>query len=502
MTSLSFKPMHRRIGPQGTCLAIAGLLTLIAAVDPADATSGRRHRSVEFIDSRIAGEPIIAIVSLRSQQITVYDAKGWTLRAPVSSGQKGRETPAGIFSVIQKNAEHYSNLYDDAYMPHMQRITWSGIALHGGVLPGRPASHGCVRMPFEFAAHLFDATRVGMRVIVAPHDVTPVEIAHPSLPSAKTATGAIAAARAAEAEEATRKADRARLAAVTASRDAAQAMTAVRVAENLKLRAEAELASAEMALGSAVSPEAKGRAEDIKAKAIARIAELETRWAAAKAELQPKLDSVASTREAAVAAEAVRVPAAEAARAAARELQPISVFISRKTQRLYVRRAFEPVMESPVTIVDAERPIGTHVFTAMERNSDTDMRWSAVTVEEGRAQDIVEPLGRGRMDRDRYAKLISSDGSVAKTALDRIEIPQDVLERIAGLASPRSSLIISDEGLSSETGKGTDFVVLLSGEPQGSLKIRRRAAAETRYDYSFHRRPWRRAPSWGPYSTW
>ena len=494
--------MHRRIGPQGRCLAIACLLTLIAAVDPADATRGRRHRSVEFIDSRIAGEPVIAIVSLRSQQITVYDAKGWTLRAPVSSGQKGRETPAGIFSVIQKNAEHYSNLYDDAYMPHMQRITWSGIALHGGVLPGRPASHGCVRMPFEFAAHLFDATRVGMRVIVAPHDVTPVEIAHPSLPSAKTATGAIAAARAAEAEEATRKADRARLAAVTASRDAAQAMTAVRVAENLKLRAEAELASAEMALSSAVSPEAKGRAEDIKAKAIARIAELETRWAAAKAELQPKLDSVASTREAAVAAEAVRVPAAEAARAAARELQPISVFISRKTQRLYVRRAFEPVMESPVTIVDAERPIGTHVFTAMERTGDTDMRWSAVTLEEGRAQDIVEPLGRGRMDRDPYAKLISSDGSVAKSALDRIEIPQDVLERIAGLASPRSSLIISDEGLSSETGKGTDFVVLLSGEPQGSLKIRRRAPAETRYDHSFDRRPWRRSPFAGPYSTW
>ena len=279
-------------------------------------------------------------------------------------------------------------------------------------------------------------------------------------------------------------------------------MTAVRVAENLKLRAEAELASAEMALGSAVSPEAKGRAEDIKAKAIARIAELETRWAAAKAELQPKLDSVASTREAAVAAEAVRVPAAEAARAAARELQPISVFISRKTQRLYVRRAFEPVMESPVTIVDAERPIGTHVFTAMERTSDTDMRWSAVTLEEGRAQDIVEPLGRGRVDRDRYAKLISSDGNIAKAALDRIVIPQDVLERIAGLASPRSSLIISDEGLSSETGKGTDFVVLLSGEPQGSLKIRRRAPAETRYDYSFDRRPWRRSPFAGPYSTW
>jgi hypothetical protein len=304
------------------------------------------------------------------------------------------------------------------------------------------------------------------------------------LPSSKTDTGAIAAARSAEAEEATRKADRARLAAVTASREVAQAVTAVRVAENLKLRAEAELASAEMALGSAISPEAKGRAEDTKAKAIAKIAELETRWAAAKAELQPKLDSVASAREAAVAAEAARVPAAEAARAAAHELAPISVFISRKMQRLYVRRAFQPVMESPVTIVDADRPIGTHVFTAMERNSDTDMRWSVVTLDGGRPQGIVDPDGRGPMNRDQDAKLILSDAGLAKAALDRIAIPQDVLERIAGLASPRSSLIISDEGLSSETGKGTDFIVLLSGEPQGSLKMRRRAP------------PWRRYSIW------
>jgi len=231
------------------------------------------------------------------------------------------------------------------------------------------------------------------------------------------------------------------------------------------------LASVEMALSSASSPEAKGRADDTKAKTIARIAELETRWAAAKAELQPKLDSAASAREAAVAAEAVRVPAAEAARAAARELKPISVFISRKTQRLYVRRGFEPVMESPVTIIDADRPIGTHVFTAMERNGDTDMRWSVVTLEGG------------------------SDAGVAKTALDRIVIPQDVLERIAGLASPRSSLIISDEGLSSETRKGTDFIVVLSGEPQGSLKMRRRAPAQARL-------PWRRGPSWARYSIW
>ena len=159
MTSRFPNPKHRQTRLRPARLAIAGLAALIAAEDHAGATSGRSERSVEsIIESRTAGEPIMAIVSLSNQRITVYDANGWILRASVSSGQKGRETPAGIFSVIQKEAEHYSNLYEDGYMPHMQRITWSGIALHGGLLPGYPASHGCVRMPFDFAARLFDAT--------------------------------------------------------------------------------------------------------------------------------------------------------------------------------------------------------------------------------------------------------------------------------------------------------------------------------------------------------
>ena len=136
---------HRRTVLRPALLALAALVVLIPAQD-ACAASARSERA-EAIESRTAGEPIMAIVSLRSQRITVYDAQGWISRAPVSSGQKGRETPAGIFSVIQKDAEHYSNLYDDAYMPHMQRLTWSGIALHGGPLPGYAASHGCVRMP-------------------------------------------------------------------------------------------------------------------------------------------------------------------------------------------------------------------------------------------------------------------------------------------------------------------------------------------------------------------
>ncbi len=210
MTSRGVNPEYRRKRLRPVSLAVAALAVLVAAGSDARARGGRSERPIEQIQSRSAGEPVMAIVSLRSQRITVYDAKGWILRAPVSSGSKGRETPAGIFSVIQKVEEHYSNLYDDAFMPHMQRITWSGIALHGGVLPGRPASHGCIRLPFDFAAQLFDATKMGIRIIIAPDDVTPLEIAHPLLLQPKPGAAALAAARATEAQEATRKAAEAR----------------------------------------------------------------------------------------------------------------------------------------------------------------------------------------------------------------------------------------------------------------------------------------------------
>src|ERR1700730_3274580 len=293
MMSRFVNPKRKQTRLRPAHIVVASLVALIAAGDHAGARSSWSERAVE---SRSAGDPIMAIVSLRSQRITVYDAKGWILRAPVSSGSKGRETPAGIFSVIQKVEEHYSNLYDDAYMPHMQRITWSGIALHGGVLPGYPASHGCVRMPFDFAERLFDATRTGMRVIVAPSGVAPIEIAHPVLLLSKPGAGALAAARTAEADEAARKADRAKLAAGGAFREAAQATVPVRSAENLKLRAEAQLAAAETTLGSASSAEAPQQRKDTKANAIAGIADLQVQLAAAKAELQPKLDALASAR--------------------------------------------------------------------------------------------------------------------------------------------------------------------------------------------------------------
>jgi hypothetical protein len=486
--------------------AVASLTALAGVGDYASARSNGGERSVESNQSRTAGEPILAIVSLRSQRITVYDANGWILRAPVSSGQKGRETPSGVFSIIQKEAEHYSNLYDDAYMPHMQRITWSGIALHGGSLPGYPASHGCVRLPFDFAASLFDATRLGLRVIVAPTDLAPVEITHPALFQSKpsAAASALVAARNAEADEAARKVEQARIAAATAFREAAQATVAARAAESMKLRARAHLASAETTLGSAASAGAREQSEDAKAKAVARLAEVEAQVDAAKAERQAKLDLVKAAREAVANAETARVAAGEAVRLAARELEPVSVLISRKTQRLYVRRAFEPLFEGPVTILDPDRPIGTHVFTALERTGNVaNIRWSVVSLEgDHTGGGTVEPHGPVHRGPGRRIEPTLPEPVSAKAALDRIVIPQDKLDRVPGV-TPLSSLIVTDEALSSETGKGTDFVVVLSNEPQGGIKFRRRSpAGEFGYARARDRMPYWNSPSTGLFSTW
>src|SRR6201996_8907568 len=164
-------------GPSAIATAAAVLMALTAA-PPADAAAklAKPAHPTEATAPRDAGAPIMAIVSIKSQRVTIYDADGWILRAPVSTGMKGRETPAGVFSVLEKDKDHHSNLYDDAWMPNMERITWSGIALHGGPLPGYAASHGCIRMPYDFAEKLFDKTQIGMRVIIAPNDPSPVEI--------------------------------------------------------------------------------------------------------------------------------------------------------------------------------------------------------------------------------------------------------------------------------------------------------------------------------------
>jgi len=441
-------------------VTLAAMAALTALTANAAARQARPAPPTEATAPREAGEPIMAIVSIKTQQVTFYDADGWILRAPVSTGTTGRETPAGVFAVLEKDKDHHSSLYDDAWMPNMQRITWNGIALHGGPLPGYAASHGCVRMPFGFAEKLFERTWIGMRVIISPNDAEPVEFSHPALfvpnREAIAAAPAKAEALAREAAEAAKTADEAKKAAVSATRETASLTSSLRKLEWLKTRADAELAYADKALAAAKTDEAKARAEDLKQKAAAKAAELGNQLDIAKADAKSKLDAAAVAKEAAKAAQTRKADTAKAASEAKLALEPVSIYISRATQKLYVRRpthkpapdgggiVFDATIEVPVTIRNPERPIGTHVFTAVARN-DAGLRWTAVTIDN--ADD-------------------------AKGALDRITIPQDVLDRIGPTALPRSSIIVSDEPLSAETNYRTEFVAVLSNQPQGGFITR------------------------------
>ena len=266
-------------------------------------------------------------------------------------------------------------------MPYMQRITWSGIALHAGELPGYPASHGCIRLTNDFAVRLWHLTKRGTRVIITRDDVRPVEISNPSVfaPKPKVASG---------------------------------------------------------------SPESgtTGLAGDSIITAAATHA--------------PPLPN-------AEAQDAAKVPAAASAGVTPQKVVPISVFVSRKLSKLFVRQGFAPLFDAPVKIQNLAEPMGTHVFSVLEfQNESAAIRWSVVSIPEKSSlgQGAPPKLHKGPVRRTSETILPMSDK--AKAALDRIEIPQDVVERISELLTPGSSLVISDHGISNETGKDTDFIVL------------------------------------------
>src|SRR6478736_4870725 len=129
--------------------------------------------------------PLIIAISIEKQSLKIHDANGLFAESPVSTGMPGHPTPMGVFSVIQKHKFHHSNIYSGAPMPFMQRITWSGVAIHAGVLPGYPASHGCIRMPMAFAVKMWNWTKMGARVIITPFDIAPAGFSHPLLASVK-----------------------------------------------------------------------------------------------------------------------------------------------------------------------------------------------------------------------------------------------------------------------------------------------------------------------------
>ena len=493
-------------------LTLAFLAAIVSFAFSANARSSREANWDDVAQGRAPGTPVLAVVAIKEQWITVYDADGPILRAPISSGQTGLETPVGVFSILQKEAEHYSNRYDDASMPFMERITWSGIALHAGALPGHPASHGCIRLPYGFAERLFGLTKLGMRVVSARDDVAPVPVSHPALLRSKldisevhylvptsdqaaqpTSTSdqkpgipdevtarlsrlqSIAQAKKAEADAAAQEADKAKQAAQPGMAEKKRALKEIGGAEQEKKKAEEEVAETEQRLQKAKTSDASRRAEETKAKATAKLVQAAAKLEATRNKLQPSIDAADLAIDAAKAADSARAATAQAAREAKLKLSPVSIFISLKSQKLYVRQGTEPVLEMPVKIRDPDKPIGTHVFTAVDyANGGGDVRWTVVSL--GGKTQADEPSGRksGRdRETDRTPAAVATDANAAIAALDRVTIPDEVTNRFSQSVWVGSSLIISDEDLNKETGPATDFIVVSSTDPQGGLMTRK-----------------------------
>lgn len=530
---------HSALSRRQSLVSLAALAaaTVAALAGPADARSNRYYSDEDEqqleqpqqqeTTKRPAGQPVLAVVSLGDQRVTIYDKDGAIMHGPISSGATPNDTPPGIYSILQKNREHYSNRYDDAAMPFMQRITWTGIALHAGALPGYPASHGCVRLREDFANQLFDMTKLGMRVVVSRNNMAPEPISHPLLfkpkpfrdnvavltPAAITvpqraeegkdtrydggnpndppelgtrtaALQAIIASKTAEADELEKKVDAARTVAKQKQRESAQAARALKSAETASKRAVEWLADADRDLARAKNEKATKRAEAQKAKATAKVAETKAKLEQVQASTKPALEEAQRAADALKAAEAEKNAAASTAREAERKLSPVSVFISRKTGKIYIRQDFEQIFEGDVTIRDPDQSIGTYTFTAVDyQPGGRDMRWNVVSIAGRQPGEPEKSSGMNRIRRDASPEPIPTDVAAASAALDRIEIPRETMDRISELVLPGSSLIVSDEAAHKETGKKTDFIVLLSGEPQGGIILRPKPKPEFYDDY-------------------
>ena len=341
----------------------------------------RRHTKSELVKANQPQEtpkgPLQIIISITDQRVSLYDNGSLIARSSVSTGVRRHPTPLGVFSVIEKERWHRSNLYSGAPMPYMQRVTQSGIALHAGVLPGYPASHGCIRLTNDFAIRLWHLTKRGARVIIARQDVVPVEITNPHLfvSKPKSAFGS---------------------------------------SESLPI-------------------------------AVAS-----------------NSNKTAATTQAPLMSTESRAVGSAPSGAVPQKVVPISVFVSRKLSRLFVRQGFTPLFDVPVKIENSEEPLGTHVFTLMEPQEEgSAVRWSVVSMPEQRTS--ADSIKERRVPKQQIVKTAPSAiplSDNANTALDRIEIPQDAILQISELLIPGSSLIISDYGISSETGPYTDFIVL------------------------------------------
>lgn len=435
--------------------------------------------------------PLLTVIAIAEQRISVYGREGLLARSAVSTGMAGHRTPTGVFSVIGKERWHRSNIYSGAPMPLMQRITWSGVALHAGVLPGYPASHGCIRLHHSFAQQLWGMTRIGTRVVVAPHDTAPEAISHPQLPrpallpppemNVASSGGPLVAVALASSDASPKllnphewalaaktKASADHAASVKAAKTALEHSIAVSTEARRALAelraAEAELSSARAAVQAAEKASTGARlASPAPAREAAeqRLAGAGRRAEEARAAESAKRKEAFAAAETSKQADRVSEAAAELVQDIVRRAEPLSIFISRTEGRLFVRQGFKPVFDAPVTVKDPGRPLGTHTFLATEPASgEAGLRWIALSVPTGAGPEPRSATSPGRPARREPVAAHATHRVTAAAALGRIEIAPDVAQRLAERLWVGASLVVSDYSVSSETGEYTDFIVL------------------------------------------
>lgn len=375
---------------------------------PAKARVHRRHRKTRHSQRepthnkwQEAKGPYQLVVSIAKQQVALYGQGGLIARAGISTGRRAHPTPMGVFSVLSKARWHRSNIYSGAPMPYMQRITWSGIALHAGPRPGYPASHGCIRLPTDFAIRLFHTTKVGARVVVTRDAVTPTEIVSPKLFIPKLPDDA---------------APPATVATVPTGKEA--------VSLAARSSGAVKPSGADMASVSLVS------------------------------------DKTAPAGEPPLTTGSIPLPR-QAPAGAKRLTGPVAVFVSLKQKRVFVRQGFHELFDMPVTIADPDKPIGTHIYTAMGlADGGKAMRWSVISIPSGYRHQRRHTSRRHRHRKAEAVAQTPAEASSAAAALDRITLPPAATETISGLLTPGSSLIVSDNRLSDEVDSSTNFIVL------------------------------------------
>ncbi len=376
----------------------------------------RKHRTAHensWKPKSVKG-PFQIVVAIGPQQLLLYGQEGLIARAPISTGMPGHPTPMGVFSVLSKSRWHRSNIYSGAPMPWMQRITWSGVAMHQGPRPGYPASHGCIRLPEDFAVRLFHTTKVGARVVVARDAVAPVPI--------------------------------------TSAKLFVPAQPEVKVHDNAVTVAAAGEEATPMTLAARSS---KGKSSDANSSDANSPGDDQS---SGESKTSPDID--AGKPLAATGAIALPEPAASAGEQH-KSSDPVSVFVSLKQGKVFVRQGFNELFEMPATITDPDRPIGTHVYTAMGLTEDgKSMRWTAISIpstyRHRRHHAQRHHRHKEREEADDSAQAVSS----AAQAIERITLPPEAVKRIAALLVPGSSLIVSDNALSDETDNSTGFIVL------------------------------------------